>query len=45
VRPHADVDDAALHERGVPMHDRGENTAAEGLWRKANRAPRELETP
>lgn len=46
VRPHTDVDDAAApYERGVAMHDRGEYTAAEELWRKAKRSPQELANP
>jgi hypothetical protein len=46
VRPYADVDhDDALYERAVAMHARGKNTAAEELWRKAKRSPRELANP
>jgi hypothetical protein len=46
VRPYADVDDAsALYERGVAMHDHCEYAPSEELWRKAKRAPRELENP
>jgi hypothetical protein len=36
VRSYTDAADAAaLHERRVAMHDSGEHTAAEELWRKA----------
>jgi hypothetical protein len=30
-----DVDAAALYERAVALHDLGEHTAAEHLWRQA----------
>ena len=36
MRPYTDVHNAAaLYERGVARHDRGEYSAAEDLWRKA----------